>query len=108
MRRKVHGFFYALILLWWVVYWGAARLAGSFAPVCKPDTSSTAMSFAAPDGGLNHSKGVTHEQVSILANRQRTTTPQNPCPFIPNPLSTRYPREPRPAVAACFDSGGVT
>lgn len=50
MRRKVRGFFYALTVMVGGV-WGSRRGLPVQYPVCKPYTSSAALSFAAPDGG---------------------------------------------------------
>lgn len=51
MRRQAHGFFNALTVMVGGVLGGltACRILD---PVCKPDTSSAALSFATPDGGL--------------------------------------------------------
>ncbi len=48
--RKVHAFFYALTVLVGGVLGGASLPVLS--PVCKPDISSTAQSFAASRGGF--------------------------------------------------------
>jgi len=50
MRRKVHGFFYALTVLVGGVI-GSREARRTQSPVCKPVTSSTALSFASSDGG---------------------------------------------------------
>jgi len=51
MRRPAHGFFYALTVMVGGVL-GSREARRSLSPVCKPDTSSAALSFAASVGGV--------------------------------------------------------
>jgi len=57
-RRQVRGFFYALTSVMAGGVWGGREACRILDPVCKPDTSSAALGFATPVGGLNHSQGV--------------------------------------------------
>lgn len=68
-RRQVRGFFYALTVMVGGAL-GGRKTCRTQSPVCKPDTSPTALSFATPAGGFKSQalEFVMNNQIAPLAH----------------------------------------